>query len=74
MVASTVEVVVYKNAKAYQRDVRNRIKKGWIQQAAVSEERHVNWGRTLLKTVTLGILINGPSRSGGSVTVTWVHP
>lgn len=73
VLGQAVQVVVYKNAKQYQRDVEKRIKHGWMQQSAVVEERHINWVRTAGKALTLGIIFGGPSRSGGSVTVTWVH-
>lgn len=69
-------IVTYRDAKQYAQQAPKMIRKGWRISNTTYEDKHVNVGRTMAKTILtggLGLMLGGPSRSGGRVIVVWEH-
>lgn len=74
-----VNVVQYKDHKAYQKDAQRRLDAGWSIQGQTETAGHVNLGRTAAKATALvwalgplGLIAAG-SRTSGKISVTWVR-
>jgi len=71
-----VQVKVYKNAKAYQKDAPNMAGKGWLPEGQIQAAQRVAVGRTVGKVVLtggVGLLLSGRSKKGEEITVTYVR-
>jgi hypothetical protein len=78
-----VDVVTYKDAKAYQRDAKQRIANGWVIAGQSQDASRANIaGKAGTAVVTGGLLMSPmagaaslliPNRKGGKITVTWTR-
>lgn len=77
-----VDVVTYKDAKAYQRDATQRIANAWVIAGQSQDASRANIaGKAGTALVAGGLLMSPvagaaslliPNRKGGKITVTWI--
>lgn len=70
------KIIAYKDIVQYTKQSTKMLKAGWRVSNTTYEDKHINVGRTLTRTILtggLGLMLGGPSRSGGRVIVVWEH-
>ncbi len=68
-------IATCKSDKDASKEAEKAAHRGWTPQGTTATDGHVNVGRTTLKLLALGVpfMITGASRSGGTITITYVR-